>query len=132
MADRTLKENVQTPFQNTSVFMLLFQPAGTGTPTLGEGDPNGQYFTPARTGVGTYTLTTKNPWPNTPIITGQVLQGTPAFNTDAIVSAITKNANNTWTISFTVFVGGVAADFANAAAGYVMFHIMFRNSGSLS
>lgn len=132
MADRLFKEDVQTPYKNLTLFPLVFQPAGTGAPTLGEGDPNSQYFTPARTGVGTYTLKTKNPWPNQPVITGQVLQGTPAFNTDAIVSAIAKNADNTWTISFTVFVGGVAADFANAAAGYVMFHVSLRNSGTTS
>ena len=100
---------------------------GTGTPTLGiEGDPKGAYVSIARTGVGTGTITTKDPYPG--IVTKQVsvTRGTPAGTVTIEFGSSTHNSDGTWTIPFTTFIAGSAADLTS---GDVLdFFLIFRNS----
>lgn len=99
--------------------------AGAGVPTLGEGDPNGSFFTITRQGVGLYTLTTKDPFLACVGILVQA-QGVPL----ASVGAPVKNANNTYSfpITLTATSGGVAVDLVAAVPLYV--ELTMRNSTS--
>lgn len=101
--------------------------AGAAVPTLSEGDPNGSYFTIARTGVGTYTLTTKDPFIALVAAKVQAIGLTYA----SVGATPVKNANNTYTITIWNFAtpGGVAADVVAAVPLYI--YATFRNSSSL-
>jgi hypothetical protein len=106
---------------------LKFFPAGAGTPTQGEGDPNGAYFTIARTGTGVYTIKTKDPF--SAIVTKQaaITMATPA-NWTVVWGPSTHNADGTWTMTFTTFNAGAAADLAANASNIVECFFLFRNT----
>ena len=126
MSNRSYHKQITQGVQHVG-HMLTLLGAGAAVPTLSEGDTNGSFFTIARTGVGTYTLTTKDPFP---ALVGVVVQavGVPLAS---IGSTPVKNANNTYTITITVNAtsGGVAADLTANTPLYV--YMVFRNSSSL-
>ena len=115
--------------QNTVLvdYTMAFLPQGTGAPVLGEGDPNGTYLAVARTGVGLYTVTTKDPFPG-------VVAGSAAFSLATPNATTTysmnwaKNTNNTWTFTIQIYSAGAAADIAANAQNQVILYLSFRNS----
>lgn len=107
---------------------LKVLPNGTGTPTLGEGDPNAYYFSIARTGVGAFTLKTKDPYVALVSFQATVAAATQANWTVSRGSA-TKNADNTISIPFTIYDAGTATDLAALAGNNIDLLVTLRNSG---
>ena len=102
---------------------------GTGTPLLGEGDPAGSYYVLARTGVGTYTLTTKDPFKALLLVDISFLLATAVPGWSSAVVPL-QNANNTWTLTLTTYLSGTATDLAASPFNVVCCDIRFRASGS--
>jgi hypothetical protein len=103
---------------------------GTGVPTLGEGDPNGSYFTIARTSAGAFTLKTKDPY--VALVSFQAtVQAATQGNWTSSRGAATKNADNTFSIPFTIYLAGTATDLnagTGAGTGSVDVMLVMRNS----
>ena len=106
-------------------------PQGVGAPLMSEGDPNGSFVTCARTGVGTFNLVTKDKYLALVAAgcTGIILAA-QAGNVQVGFGAPTS-AGGIWTIPFTYYVAGVAADLAANANNRLCFELVFRNSGVL-
>jgi hypothetical protein len=110
---------------------LAFAPQGAGAPVQGEGDPKGSYLVVARTGVGTYTVTSKDIFAGFIYFSGGVSLGTPAGQWSVCGGTPVHNANGTWTIPFTLFNVATATDIAAAAGNTVFLWLTFRDSSLL-
>lgn len=109
-------------------YMVTFAPQGTAAPVLGEGDAGGTYIVLTRTGVGTYTVKTKDPFIAAVGYTGWVNLGTPAGQFAICFGTPVHNADNTFTFPFTIFNGAAAQDVAAAAGNVVTLALTMRNS----
>jgi hypothetical protein len=124
----------RTFFHNAVQMAVTFAPQGTSAPLMVYGDPGSNYFTLARTGVGTYTLTTVNAFPNlpakngvvpTPILEGSVALATPAGQWNICEGLPTRNASTgIWTIPFTIFNAATASDIAAATGNIVTLWVV--------
>jgi hypothetical protein len=103
--------------------------AGAAAPTLGEGDAAGSYVTPGRTGVGVYTITSKDPFVAVVATGFQMELTTPAGNWNIIEGPVpTQNTNGSWTVTINTFVGTVATELPAAGLAHIRCWIRYRNS----
>jgi hypothetical protein len=94
-----------------SVLLLGGGSGGALSLANGNGDPNGTYFSTARTGTGVYTVTTKDAFPLALGVHASLVLNTAATNVFVVEGPLpTHNSNGTWTFTFNVFEGGSAAD----------------------
>lgn len=120
----TGREHVDLPF--------TILPQGTSAPLLGEGDPNGTYFTITRTSAGVFSIVT----PAFVAIVGFHLtfmlnspSGTWTYELGAPTqSTAVGTGANTWTIPLTIFSSGTATDIAANANNRLMCVLKIRNS----
>lgn len=126
MGQRMLHDSL-TQGQRHVDYELSFLPQGASAPILGEGDPKGTYVTLTRTGVGVFSLVTKDPYLAIVATSGSVSLATPAGQWSVCFGVYTKNANNTWTLPLTLFNVGTATDIAANASNIVSLYIRFRN-----
>lgn len=132
MGDRQLHNTPNTQGVRHVWYDVKVLPNGAGVPTMGEGDPNGTYFTIVRTGAGAFTLKTKDPYVALVSMVGSVEAATQApwvFSR----GAATKNADNTFSIPFTIYIAntGTATDLnagTGAGTGRVNIILCMRNS----
>lgn len=130
MADRTFTETPNTQGKRHVWMPIKILCNGTGAPTIGEGDPNGSYFTITRTGTGAFTLKTKDPYVALVYFNAGVAAGTQASWTVSRGQA-TKNADNTFSIPFTIYDAGTPTDLnagTGAGTGSVDVLVVMRNS----
>jgi hypothetical protein len=114
---------------------VVLIPQGAGTPTLGEGDPNGAFFTLlAHTGTGVLSFTTKDPFPGLIYASANISLATPAGQWTSLISGA-QNATSgvgfvafSWTFTVNLFNAATATDLANTNLIYVWLRM--RN-GSL-
>ena len=93
MSQREYFQNIQTQGHKFVLTPVAIKPQGTTTPMLGEGDPNGAYFTVVRNGVGHMTLATDDAFAG--IVNAEVDTST---GYKAKLGTITKLSNNTFSI----------------------------------
>lgn len=105
-------------------------PQGVGVPVMGEGDPNGSFVTCVRTGVGAFNLVTKDKYLAIVALGSSIVLAAQAGNVQIGFGAPTS-AGGIWTIPFTYYVAGAAADLAANANNRFCFELVFRNSGVL-
>jgi hypothetical protein len=127
MSGRMWNQSINTQQARPVYLPVTVLPQGTGTPLLGEGDPKGSYFTVARTGVGTITLTTKDIFVALVKLDPSLCMATPSATTIAS-AGIVQNANGTWTITILTTVGGTATDLAANPYTRVFIDVVFRDS----
>lgn len=109
-------------------YAFVILPQNTAAPKLSEGDPNGSFVTIARTGVGVYTITTADPFVAVVGWDISIMLATPAGQYCICWSAPVQNANNTWTMTFTIYNGASASDIAANANNRLSVWLRFRNS----
>jgi hypothetical protein len=124
----------RTFFKNAVQHDLTFAPQGVSAPLMVFGDPTSAYFTLARTGVGTFTLTTVNAYPALPakngivplpILEGSVSLATPAGQWNVCAGLPTQNAStHIWTMPFTLFSAATATDIAAATGNLVNLYVV--------
>ncbi len=121
-------------FKNAVQHDMTFAPQGTAAPIMVFGDPTSSYFTLARTGVGTYTLTTVNAYPALPakngivplpILEGSISLAVPAGQWNVCAGLATQNVStHIWTMPFTLFNAATASDIAAAAGNLVNLYVV--------
>ena len=126
MADRSF-HSAQTQGVRHVDIPFVIVPNGSGTPTVGEGDTKQSYVTVARTGTGTFTITTKNPYTAIVYKDCQVSLATPSPLT-LVCFGLPTVAAGIWTIPFTIFTSGSAADIAAVAGNQLEIWLRFRNT----
>jgi hypothetical protein len=107
---------------------FCFFPQGTNPPVMGEGDAGSKYYTLTRTGVGVYTIRTKDPFLACVGFGASIQLNAPASTSVITWGAQVKNADNTWTLTFTIFTSGAAADIAANANNIISIDAQWRNS----
>lgn len=117
----TGREHVVIPF--------TILPQGTGAPLLGEGDPNGTYFTVTRTSAGLFSIATFIEFPAIVGLRADFMFNAPSGTWTAAWGAPTQSTTtNKWTIPLTVANSGTATDIAAHANNRIMCAIRIRNS----
>jgi|SRR5580658_2077578 hypothetical protein len=106
---------------HNAVGLYVVWPGTTTTAAPTDGDARGNFLTLTRTGAGTYTAKTVDGYSRCITATGWVGLGTPAGQWNVCVGTAVKNADNTWTIPFTVFNGASAADIPVGAGNFGTF-----------
>jgi hypothetical protein len=99
---------------------------GTSTPTLSEGDPKGVYFSVGRSGVGTYSLTTLDPFLAVVCVQLEIASATATNSWTVTCGLPSQNANGTWSVGFCTFLAGVKTDVA--ANDFIFALVVMRNS----
>lgn len=127
MASRQFKQQQFTQVLDAVRLPFTIIPNGTNPPVMGEGDPNASYFTPARTGVGAYTLRTLDTYYAVITMNMQLQQGTPAGGSIEIHSVV-QNADGTITIAFGAFSAGAAVELNTSSGDAIYGEIVFRNT----
>ena len=102
-------------------------PQGAASPLGGEGT-SGNFVTWARTGTGTYTITTVDKYLAVVAQSYGLVLATPVANWNIQPGAPVQNANGTWTLTFTSYLSAVATDIPLAAGNTISCYCRFRNS----
>jgi len=93
MGNRALPEFFQTNLKRGVFYALEIISAGSGTPTLGEGDQAGTYFSVKRNSAGNLLVSTLDPFVARVV---RFIQAPAGYR--AKVGKITQNADLTWSI----------------------------------
>ena len=132
--DRALREFPRTQVIGLSLFPLTLIGGGSGkAPVLGEGDPNGTWFSqPVFTSTGIWSITTKDGFPGVASVGTSICLASPAAGSLIVESGISVPSTTTpftCTFTFNVYNSGSLYDLGTTDAARLRFYI--RNSGVL-
>ena len=127
---KTYTPGEESIFHN-SAWIYVGWPGTTTTAVPNQGDVTGEYGTLTRTGAGTYTYVTNDTYTGVSFMWGSVVLATPAGQWNICPGAPTKNANNTWTLPFTVFNAATATDIPVVAGNEGYFAFLARRGSQL-
>ncbi len=127
MANRQFNKSMETQGVRHTYLPIKVLPNGTGTPTIGEGDPNQSYVTISRTGAGAFTIKTNDPY--VALVSWQAtVSAASQANWTVSRGTATQNADFTWSIPFTIYDAGTATDLAAASGNSVDLLLIMRNT----
>lgn len=127
MSSRTLNLKYTVGFKWVEQSVVVI-PNGASTPTLGEGDPNGTYWSVAHTSTGIITLTSKDKFLACVKCIPKIVLAVPSGGVWDVMPTVSQNSNNTFNVALNLYSSGSLTDIAAAAGNYIYVDCTFRNS----